>query len=140
MVLLLRELIENKPHQSVVFRPMLLVYTICTVMSGSAVRTTGIVTMKKPRRMAVLGSQVIKMLEKYYAVVLGTSILLTAVLRFAPTTSPFMGAATSGCVLYMLPPGLHSLCSLCLLAPCLFSAEGGSILKSRTSVSSTSLW
>ena len=52
-----KESFDNKLHQSVVFRPMLWAYTICTEMSGNGVQMIGMTTIKAHQLMEVLGDR-----------------------------------------------------------------------------------
>jgi hypothetical protein len=111
-----RAFLENKLPQLAILRLlMLLDLAICTETFGNGVKMIGMKTMKAHLLMVVLGYQN-QVIAKYYAVLLGLTILLSAVLRFAATPIARIVATLSVFVLCASPPGLHSLWLFCPLA------------------------
>ena len=87
-----KENIENKPLQLVTLKLlMFLDYMICTGMSGNGAKMTGMIIMRAHLMMVVHGYQVIKILQsilqKYYGVAPGTTLLGGVALRSAATFS-----------------------------------------------------
>jgi len=74
---------------------MLLVYTTCTGMSGSGVRTLGMITTRVRQPMAVLGLRAGMIIVLLCAAVPGTTFLAFAVRRSASTSSGSATASTT---------------------------------------------
>ena len=86
---------------------MLLAYTICTEMSGNGVLTTGTKTMKGPLLMEALGWIIMRINIVYCAVVLGSTFLITAVVRIAMAMLATSLTICLACVSSVSPPALR---------------------------------
>ncbi len=107
MLVNLKESIEEKALRLANFLLMLLVYMICTETSGNGVKTIGMKIIKVRQMMAVLGDRELVIL-KYYAAVLGTSFLISAVQRSAAALRAISVSTFSVSVLFVSTLGLHN--------------------------------
>src|SRR5512133_504129 len=90
-----KESIVNKPPLWEVFPPTLLVYTICTVMSGNGAPTLCMKIIRVRRLTEVFGSLGEILISGWYAEVRGTTILEIVVVPIVSRACRTVGTCTS---------------------------------------------